>query len=127
MPKNGQFKFLKSRQNRQFCGIFNQLLSNKIVYVARFARNDKCDFFCDFQPPWMSKLVFPSKPIFCIQSCIFFFCIFAAASRNFQAENREGEISNNSAFFTRQMRFFYFEFLPFEKKVCLAPEKTSDP
>ena len=30
-------------------GIFNQLLSTKIVNVARFARNIECDFFFHFQ------------------------------------------------------------------------------
>ena len=30
-------------------GIFNELLSTQNVNVARFARNVKCDFFCDFQ------------------------------------------------------------------------------
>ena len=28
---------------------FNKLLSTQNVNVARFARNVKCDFFCDFQ------------------------------------------------------------------------------
>ena len=32
-------------------GIFNELLSTRNVYVARFARNVECDFFCDFQTP----------------------------------------------------------------------------
>ena len=32
-------------------GIFNQLLSTQNVNVARFARNVKWDFFCDFQTP----------------------------------------------------------------------------
>ena len=30
-------------------GIFNYLLSTQNANVARFARNDKWDFFCDFQ------------------------------------------------------------------------------
>ena len=30
-------------------GIFNKLLSTQNVNVARFARNVKCDFSCDFQ------------------------------------------------------------------------------
>ena len=30
-------------------GIFYELLSTKIVNVARFARNIKCDFFYNFQ------------------------------------------------------------------------------
>ena len=33
-------------------GIFNELLSTQNVNVARFARNVKCDFFCDFQTLW---------------------------------------------------------------------------
>ena len=33
-------------------GIFNELLSTQNVNVARFARNAKCDFFCDFQTFW---------------------------------------------------------------------------
>ena len=32
-------------------GIFNELLSIQNVNVARFARNEECDFFCDFQTP----------------------------------------------------------------------------
>ena len=32
-------------------GFFNELLSNQNVNVARFARNFKWDFFCDFQTP----------------------------------------------------------------------------
>ena len=30
-------------------GISNELLSTRNVNVARFARNDEYDFFCDFQ------------------------------------------------------------------------------
>ena len=33
-------------------GIFKELLSSQNVNVARFARNVKCDFFCDFQTLW---------------------------------------------------------------------------
>ena len=36
-------------------GIFNELLSIQNVNVARFARNVKCDFFCDFQTLWAFK------------------------------------------------------------------------
>ena len=32
-------------------GIFDQLLSTQRVNVARFARNDEWDFFCNFQTP----------------------------------------------------------------------------
>ena len=56
-----------------------------------------------------------------------FFAFLLLASRNFQAENREGEISNNSAFFYQADAFLLFRVSPFRKKVCLAPEKTSDP
>ena len=34
-------------------GIFDELLSIQNVNVARFARNVKCDFFCDFQTPYV--------------------------------------------------------------------------
>ena len=34
-----------------FFGIFNNFYPLKNVNVARFARNDECDFFYDFQTP----------------------------------------------------------------------------
>ena len=34
-------------------GIFGKLLSTQNVIVARFAHNAECDFFCDFQTPWL--------------------------------------------------------------------------
>ena len=39
----------------QFLPFFNELLSIQNVHVARFARNVKCDFFCDFQTLWAFK------------------------------------------------------------------------
>ena len=48
--------------------IFNELLSTKNVSKARFARNVGCDFFCDFQTPWLSVKVMNS----------FFFTVWTA-------------------------------------------------
>ena len=40
-------------------------LSTQNVNVARFARNVEWDFFCDFQTPWRSKVVFEKLKTFC--------------------------------------------------------------
>ena len=39
----------KNSPKLTFFGIFNELLSAQNVYLARFARNVKCDFLGDFQ------------------------------------------------------------------------------
>ena len=46
------FRFSKTRQNGQFFGIFNKLLSTQNVNLARFARNVECDFLL-----WFSNTV----------------------------------------------------------------------
>ena len=38
-------------------GIYNELLSTQNINVARFARNVKCDFFCDFQTLCITNLM----------------------------------------------------------------------
>ena len=38
-------------------GIYNELLSTQNINVARFARNVKCDFFCDFQTLWSYRWI----------------------------------------------------------------------
>ena len=47
------FKVSEKCQNWPFFDIFNDFLSTQNVNVARFARNVKCDFFCDFQTLWL--------------------------------------------------------------------------
>ena len=44
----------KNSPNSPIFGIFNELLSNQNVNVARFARNVEWDIFCDFQRPWVN-------------------------------------------------------------------------
>ena len=70
---------------------------------------------------------FHPTPYFASKVASFFlhFCCLPLAT--FKPRIEKEKYPTTVHFFTRQMRFFYFEFLPFEKKVCLAPEKTSDP
>ena len=53
IPKN--VAFFKNSSKLTIFGILDKLLSTQNVNVARFARNVKCDFFCDFQPLCYSK------------------------------------------------------------------------
>ena len=50
-----KLQVFKSSPKWTILGIFNQLLSTQNVNVARFARNVKWYFFCDFQTLWNAK------------------------------------------------------------------------
>ena len=45
----------KTKTNCTLCDYLHALISKriKITYLARFARNVECDFFCDFKPLWI--------------------------------------------------------------------------
>ena len=49
-----KFQVFKNSPKWTFFDFFEKLLSAQNVNVARFARNIKWDFFCDFQTPWAS-------------------------------------------------------------------------
>ena len=49
-PQNSGFQ--KLAKIVYILGIFNELLSNQNVNIARFARNVEWDFFSDFQTLW---------------------------------------------------------------------------
>ena len=58
-----KLQIFKNSPKLTISGIFNELLSTQNVNVARFARNAKCDFFCDFHTPCRGAVLHLNRDI----------------------------------------------------------------